>query len=126
MSQPRRSTDEGELQAGAVRTSGVVKWIADELTSETAPLLDQDRRRNDSLFSALLHPARPLTNLEKILAGGAVLLLLLTSTFIGLFAGAEHALKKRPENGVVTVTSTVGTATTTVGSSPTGSPSSVS
>ncbi|ORX33753.1 hypothetical protein BD324DRAFT_584453 [Kockovaella imperatae] len=95
---------------------------------ETAPLLDDDRRRNDSFFSALLHPARPLTNLEKILAAGSVLLLILTATFVGLFAGAESALKNRPGSGgpgeVVTITTTAHiTATSGHAPSPTGTPS---
>jgi endothelin-converting enzyme len=100
-------------------------------------LLDRDRRDPDSLFSALMHPTRPLSNLEKVLAAGSIILLLLMSTFIGLFAGAEVQLKKerasKGHDGTVTTTWTeTATATstkvttTTVGSVPTGKPEAVS
>jgi len=102
--------------------------------SETAPLLDAERR-NDSFFSALTHPTRRLTNLEKVLGLLGIILLLLTSTFVGLFAGAEHALKKEKQNGgwhtttqVVTATRTAtGThsGTSSVHPAPTGSPNKV-
>ncbi|GFZ45763.1 hypothetical protein JCM24511_03493 [Saitozyma sp. JCM 24511] len=112
MAEPRPSTDE-----------------------ESAPLLDRDRRDPDSLFSALMHPTRPLSNLEKVLAAGSIILLLLMCTFIGLFAGAEVQLKKeragKGHEGSGTVTTTwtetatatsTKVATTTVGSVPTGKP----
>lgn len=71
--------------------------------AESATLLDRpsSSAQNDrSFFSALTHPTRPLTNLEKLLAGAAVLLLITTGTFVGLFAGTEVALKKeRAEHG---------------------------
>jgi endothelin-converting enzyme len=102
-------------------------------------LLDRDRRDPDSLFSALMHPTRPLSNLEKVLAAGSIILLLLMSTFIGLFAGAEVQLKKeragKGHGGTGTVTTTwtetatatsTKVATTTVGSVPTGKPEAVS
>jgi hypothetical protein len=83
--------------------------------------LDTERARsNDTFFSALRHPARRLTNLEKILTALAVILLLIASTFIGLFAGAEHALKKEKHRGGVTTTIT---ATPTHGHSATGTTS---
>lgn len=94
-----------------------------------------DRRdENDrSFLAALTHPTRPLTNLEKLLAGAAVLFLVLTGTFVGLFAGAEVALKKaRHGGGSSTLTETytatktqVKTSTapgTTVTAVPTGKP----
>lgn len=111
MSDPRPSTDE-----------------------ETAPLLDHERR-NDSFFSALTHPTRKLTNLEKLLGVLAVVLLLLASTFIGLFAGAQHKLNNdKSTGGWHTSTATV-TATRTASHSasstsghpaPTGAPAQVS
>ncbi|WVQ78577.1 hypothetical protein IAT38_000663 [Cryptococcus sp. DSM 104549] len=77
MAEPRASTDE-----------------------ENAPLLSspshptQSSSSSSGPFSALFAPSRPLTRLEKLLGALAVLLLLLASTFIGLFAGAEHQVKK--------------------------------
>ncbi|WVF71990.1 hypothetical protein IAT40_006801 [Kwoniella sp. CBS 6097] len=75
MAQPRASTDE-----------------------EGAPLLDRGQdgapSQSQSPFKSLFSPSRPLTLIEKVLGGIAVLLLLLTSVFIGLFAGAEGMLKK--------------------------------
>ncbi|WVQ69874.1 uncharacterized protein L199_008096 [Kwoniella botswanensis] len=75
MAQPRASTDE-----------------------ENAPLLDNPNSTpsssSQSPLKAIFSPSRPLTLLEKVLGGLAVLLLLLASIFIGLFAGAEGLLKK--------------------------------
>lgn len=109
---------------------------------ESAPLLHHnhpEERDDRNFFSALTHPTRPLTNLEKVLAGAAVALLLLTGTFVGLFAGAESALNKergkgggrtewktetRTLSGTVTATTTApGTTVTAV---PTGKPKAVS
>lgn len=86
-----------------------------------------------------MHPTRPLSNLEKVLAAGSIILLLLMCTFIGLFAGAEVQLKKeragKGHEGSGTVTTTwtetatatsTKVATTTVGSVPTGKPEAVS
>ena len=92
-------------------------------------MLDAERR-NDSFLSALTHPTRRLTNLEKALGGLGIVLLLLASTFIGLFAGAEHALKKEKQNGghhtVTQIISATHTAThsgsSTTAPAPTGSP----
>lgn len=84
---------------------------------EAAPLLNDDHPENQSFFSALTHPTRKLTNLEKVLAVLALVLLLLASTFIGLFAGAEHKLKTG-KGGSHSVTSTV-TATPTASHSTT-------
>ena len=93
MSAPRASTDEGE--SGPCMALYLLK---SRLTrAESAPLLNHPAEggSNDrSFFSALTHPTRPLTNLEKLLAGAAVLLLITTGTFVGLFAGTEVALKK--------------------------------
>ncbi len=103
--------------------------------AETAPLLNDDSHHltNNSTLNSILKPGRPLTNLEKALAGIAILFLLLASTFIGLFAGAEGMLKKeqRKEGKVewktqtLTATSTR-VSTTTVASQPTGKPQAVS
>lgn len=111
---------------------------------ESAPLLNhpgdhQTSTTNDrSFFSALTHPTRPLTNLEKLLAGAAVLLLITTGTFVGLFAGTEVALKKeRAGHGggggewrTVTATETATRTSTAPGSTttvvPTGKPQKVS
>ena len=107
---------------------------------ESAPLLDNrtSRPRSQTFLDSLRHPPRQLTNLEKLLALGAVILLLLTSTFIGLFAGVESTLKRERKAGhgsgeTITRTATVTelpTATTTVlgtttvpaAPAPTGSP----
>ncbi|WVR05380.1 hypothetical protein IAU60_002394 [Kwoniella sp. DSM 27419] len=111
MAEPRGSTDE-----------------------EDAPLLHRDYdepsgRGSKSLFS----PSRPLTFFEKVLGAISVLLLILMSIFIGLFAGAEGMSKKeRGKHGhgggvewkteYVTATTTQ-MATTTIGPVPTGKPS---
>lgn len=109
---------------------------------ESAPLLDaavageqggQSRREDQSFFSSLTHPPRKLNGLEKILIGLSVVLLVLASTFIGLFAGAETQLKKEAgRDGGSTVTATVtatktsGMVTTTISTAPTGKPTQVS
>jgi endothelin-converting enzyme len=104
---------------------------ADDRT-EDAPLLNHGTE-HQSLFSSLLHPPRRLSNLEKLLAAVSIILLILMSTFIGLFASAEKHLKTEKgrhdgggggHGGVVTTTE-YATKTTTVGSSPTGSPEQV-
>ncbi|KAK4687038.1 hypothetical protein P7C73_g3073, partial [Tremellales sp. Uapishka_1] len=94
---------------------------------ETAPLLDDS---NGSASShSLFRPGRPLTSLEKALAGVGILLLLLMSTFVGLFAGAESMLKKERHKSnqvkwktATTTATATATATTTVLTSPTGKP----
>lgn len=110
---------------------------------EAAPLLDNDNRsqtrtagnhRGDdqqSFFASLAHPPRKLNGLEKILIGLSIALLVLASTFIGLFAGAESQLKNEKGKHVsvtatVTATKTAGMATTTVSTAPTGKPTQVS
>lgn len=112
MAEPRASTDE-----------------------ENAPLLNNDGRGQSSPSSlkALFNPSRPLTFFEKALGGLAVVLLLLASTFVGLFAGAEGTLKReRGKNGQVewkTETETLTAtrtqnhiSTTTISATPTGTP----
>lgn len=96
------------------------------MKAEDAPLLNHDTEQQ-SLFSSLLHPPRKLTNLEKVLAAVSIILLIVMSTFIGLFASAEKHLKTEKGRhqgggGGVSTTTVHATATTTVGSSPTGTP----
>ncbi|ODN83287.1 hypothetical protein L202_01458 [Cryptococcus amylolentus CBS 6039] len=103
MAEPRASTDE-----------------------ESAPLLHNytPTARSDTF-------ARPRTTREKLFVGLAVLFLLLTSLFVGLFASAEQAYKKEKgkhnggDGGVgwhtVTETETA-TRTTTEVAKPTGTP----
>lgn len=87
--------------------------------SETAPLLqdvdhpDADSRPQHSSFTSIIQ--EPLTSLTKVLLVVALLFLLLSSIFIGLFAGAQHKLNTgRGQEPPVTVTSTVyNTATST-------------
>ncbi|KAI0727183.1 metalloprotease [Fomitopsis betulina] len=86
---------------------------------ETAPLLqdvdhpDADSRPQHSSFTSIIQ--EPLTSLTKVLLVVALLFLLLSSIFIGLFAGAQHKLNTgRGQEPPVTVTSTVyNTATST-------------
>ncbi|WRT67335.1 uncharacterized protein IL334_004305 [Kwoniella shivajii] len=111
MAQPRASTDE-----------------------ENAPLLDNpDSSPSQSPLKAIFSPSRPLTLLEKALGALAVVLLLLASVFVGLFAGAEGSLnKEKGKHGKVewkteyiTSTKTATTTnygTTTTSPSPTGIP----
>lgn len=98
---------------------------------ETAPLLEDEQSSTQTPLQAIFKPGRPLTYLEKALAAGAVLLLILSSVLIGLFAGAEGMLKKeqRKEGKVEWKTETLTatrTATSTVIAEPTGTPGSVS
>lgn len=81
-----------------------------------------------------MHPPRKLTNLEKLLAALSIILLVLMSTFVGLFASAEKSLKNEKGrhggggghgHGVSTTTE-YATRTTTVSSEPTGKPEQVS
>ncbi|TDL24747.1 endothelin-converting enzyme 1 [Rickenella mellea] len=103
---------------------------------ETAPLLqDPDHARTESettrhdsspFQNFLEHVTsitkEPLNALSKVLLVLAIVLLLLTSIFIGLFAGAQHKLKERsgkvPPTETVTTT-VVSTATTTQVGTPT-------
>lgn len=83
-----------------------------------------------------MHPPRRLTNLEKLLAALSILLLILMSTFVGLFASAEKNYKNekgRHDGGGghghghgVSTTTEYATRTTTVSSEPTGKPEHVS
>lgn len=121
MAEPRPSTDE-----------------------ETAPLLrDPEAEQNGTQdrpggFKNRVNTilSEPLTDLTKILLGLALVLLLLASVFIGLFAGTQHKLNKErgshhggptsTQTATATVTATPTTtqvATTTVhGPGPTGGP----
>jgi endothelin-converting enzyme len=60
-----------------------------------------------------------LTPLTQVLLIAALILLLLSSIFIGLFAGAQHKLNSRPSDGnddkkpSVTVTATTTSVSTT-------------
>lgn len=115
----------------------------DNARPESAPLLQgghEPASTDRGFFSALTHPTRTLTNLEKVLAAAGIALLVLTGTFIGLFTGAEVALgKERAKEGKTewkTTTHTVSATTTatrtetapgsTVTAVPTGKPESVS
>lgn len=85
-------------------------------------------------MSSLMHPPRKLTNLEKLLAAVSIILLILMSTFVGLFASTEKRLKQETgrhgggggEHGGISTTTAWATKTTTVSSAPTGKPESVS
>jgi endothelin-converting enzyme len=98
--------------------------------AEDAPLLNHDNEEQ-SLISSLMHPPRKLTNLEKLLAAVSIILLILMSTFIGLFATAERHLKNEQGHhgggghGVSTTTE-YATRTTTLHGKPTGKPEQVS
>ena len=99
---------------------------------ETAPLLqnvshpdgapvDQDEEPSfvDRLAAIVQEPLSPLT---KVLLIATLIFLLLSSVFIGLFAGAQHKLNHGEGGATVTVTATVTTtsrATTTAASTTT-------
>lgn len=108
---------------------------------ESAPLLagaghdhDDDDEPQRKAFLGIYDASRPLTALERVLAVTALLLLLVSGTFIGLFAGTEHTLKKErkhhdnsPDHPTVTATTTEVTTTTVPVPGPTGGvPSKVS
>lgn len=126
-----------QWQSHAHQPTKVRQWRGDNacLTrTEHAPLLaggddEQDQQQQGGKILGVYDPSRPLTRLEKVLGAVALLFLILSATFIGLFAGTEHTLKKeRSKHGdPVTYTSTV-TATRTVppGGEPTGKPAVVS
>ncbi|PPR08078.1 hypothetical protein CVT24_010539 [Panaeolus cyanescens] len=87
---------------------------------ESAPLLsDPDEYpnggSNPSLYQRVNSVAQePLTPLTKILLILALFLLLTTSVFIGLFAGAQHRISLGGNKGGTTITvTTTATATTT-------------
>lgn len=141
---PRAPIREGALIADHVQSPSIHRrgsvlnrppsGMPIDSSSESAPLLESRHHdnRDRSFFSAVFHPSRPLTNLEKILTGLFVILLLLMSTFIGLFAGAQGKLEQergKHEGGGMTQTltaTTTSTATTTISAVPTGSPKAVS
>jgi endothelin-converting enzyme len=89
---------------------------------------------DQSLVSSLMHPPRKLTNLEKLLAAVSIILLILMSTFIGLFASTEKRLNHETGrhggggggHGGVSTSTAWATKTTTVSSAPTGKPEPVS
>lgn len=125
MAEPRRSTDEGKRSDP--RSSS-------KLTdAEDAPLLRRGTE-DQSFVSTLVHPPRKLTTLERVLAAVSIILLILMSTFIGLFASTEKRLKHETGrhdrgghgHGGVSTTTKWATHTTTVASKPTGKPEPVS
>jgi endothelin-converting enzyme len=105
MSTPRPLTDLGK--------SSVALRLLPELTSraETASLLlhneeEEGAEEEPTFFTKLADIAdQPLTTLSKILLAVCLFLLLLTSIFIGLFAGAEHKLNSVPKDPKTTVSS---------------------
>ncbi|VDC06015.1 unnamed protein product [Peniophora sp. CBMAI 1063] len=78
---------------------------------ETAPLLENEQPTSSKLGDLLHEPLTPLTQLLLILT---LFFLIVSSIFIGLFAGAETRLKATPEGGSVTVTSTITVPTTII------------
>ncbi|EIW70025.1 hypothetical protein TREMEDRAFT_29362 [Tremella mesenterica DSM 1558] len=76
---------------------------------ESAPLLNHDN--HVSFLDSIYRPSRPISKLEKLLGLISIILLILTSTFIGLFAGSQSALNR--SKGVTTITVPQGTITTT-------------
>jgi hypothetical protein len=105
MSAPRPPTDVGKSSA-AFRSSTKLTGRA-----ETASLLQhneegEDAEEEPTFFTKLADIAdQPLTILSKILLAVCLFLLLLTSIFIGLFAGAEHKLNSVPKDPKTTVSS---------------------
>ena len=90
---------------------------------EAAPLIGQRDEEPTFQERLLALTKEPLTPLLKVLLVVCIILLLLTATFIGLFAGAEHKLNTRPARGepvtsTLTTTQTA-TVTTTIHSEPT-------
>ncbi|KAI0035727.1 metalloprotease [Vararia minispora EC-137] len=83
---------------------------------ETAPLLadapnDEPHESFKDRFADMLH--EPLTPMNKLLLLLVLFFLILSSVFIGLFAGAETRLNNAPSNGpATTVTSVVSKPTT--------------
>lgn len=80
---------------------------------ESAPLLaGESEPTTATKFSDVLRePLTPLTQLLLILT---LFFLILSSVFIGLFAGAETRLKNVPDGTPTTVTSTIRVPTTVV------------
>lgn len=119
---PRPSTDEG-MHPSSPLVSVAMSLLSPDVQlveSETAPLLqnvshpdgdpapgDEEPTFLDRLSNVVQEPLSPLT---KILLIATLIFLLLSSIFIGLFAGAQHKLNSGGGGGKTTV---VVTATTT-------------
>lgn len=137
MAEPRGPTDEGMLFSHTLSDrcadSTLLTYIIEE-----APLLNNGEAQLSSeqggFFASFIAATKePLSLLSKILLVVCLILLLLTSVFIGLFAGAEHKLKNREGEPPTTVTTTqyatqttTQTRTTTYTAVPTQSPYKVS
>ncbi|KAJ3804396.1 peptidase family M13-domain-containing protein [Lentinula aff. lateritia] len=114
---PRPSTDQGPYILASTDSSLII-------STETAPLLrDPDAEENNAendeptLMDRINSVAQePLTPLSKVLLVIALILLLLSSVFIGLFAGVQHKLKLergRHDEGPPSTVSVTSTATAT-------------
>ena len=125
---PRPSTDEGQFSVSfPISMLPALDLHLNHL--ETAPLLhDPDapnhQSHNDTFAERFTKVVQePLTPLSKLLCVLALVFLLLSSVFIGLFAGAQHKLNNKEGDGgetkpaeTVTVTYTttdISTRTTT-------------
>ena len=116
---PRPSTDEGSCEV----SSYSCRATSSHVESERAPLLQDSQagpsqQPKPSIAQRLSHVVQePLTTLAKILLVLVLVLLLLSSVFIGLFAGAQHKLNHPKggdgDGGKIPVTATR-TETTTV------------
>ncbi|KAJ7724074.1 hypothetical protein DFH07DRAFT_871903 [Mycena maculata] len=125
---PRHSTDQGKLRCRNSRN------LANTVAAEAAPLLrgddDDDAARSESAqptFAERIHAIaqEPLTPLTQVLLVVALVLLLLSSVFIGLFAGEYSKLKQHESDGnkppaTITVTATSTAVFTTTAAPPAG------
>jgi len=112
MSEPRPLADEGK------RVTLHFVWLALSSPSgsvESAPLLqggESEHAERPSLYHKLAEiTSQPLTAISKLLLAVCLFLLLLSSIFVGLFAGAQHKINKIrhapvPEPTTVSVTTT--------------------
>ena len=95
MAEPRPLADEGKH---ATLLFALLALSLSSCSVESAPLLgggENERAEHPSLYHKLAEiTSQPLTAVSKLLLAVCLLLLLLSSIFVGLFAGAQHKINK--------------------------------
>jgi hypothetical protein len=71
--------------------------------AENAPLLartdeEEQTTNGGNRILGVYDPSKPLTKLERLLAVAAILFLVISGVFIGLFAATERSLKKERQH----------------------------
>jgi endothelin-converting enzyme len=111
MAEPPPLADEGKRAAFHF----VLLALSPSCSVESAPLLrggENEPAEHPSLYQKMAEiTSQPLTAISKLLLAVCLFLLLLSSIFVGLFAGAQHRINKIrhtpvPEPTTVSVTAT--------------------